>query len=141
RSSERPPRRTPDHLSVVTLPFHGRDSINSDKSVEDPKKNEKPIPPLHEAIKQNQVEVVRNLLQQSDINCNEVDSYGKTPLTYVIEGNSTEICDLLLLKKDINVNIIRKNQDSPLCHAIKNGNIDICEKLINSESINLDLLN
>ncbi|CAL4181171.1 unnamed protein product, partial [Meganyctiphanes norvegica] len=98
-----------------------------------------PIPPLHEAIKQNQVEVVTNLLQQSDIDCNKIDIHGKSPLHYAAENNCTELCDLLLLQKGIKVDIV--GRDSPLCHAIKNGHIDICEKLINSKVININFLN
>ncbi|KAK8849346.1 hypothetical protein M9Y10_018727 [Tritrichomonas musculus] len=55
------------------------------KSTLEKKYYEDPIPkktPLHEAVKNKQVEIIKLLLQQKDIDKNSVDEYGKKPIDY-----------------------------------------------------------
>ena len=61
--------------------------------------NELKTPLLHQLIKSRDIERVKKLLKQEDIDINESDSNGFTPLHLAIKNRSIDILEILLEKK------------------------------------------
>jgi len=85
--------------------------------------------PFHKAIKDNKLNIVKNLL--SDNNANELDMDGKHPLILALEYGFTDIASYLIDKSKINFEKTCTKKTNALCLAIEKENHIIIKKIIN----------
>ncbi|KAK6706848.1 hypothetical protein SNK04_007863 [Fusarium graminearum] len=76
---------------------------------------------LHKAIENKEEEIVRQLLNSSEINPNAKDDRGRIPLCIAVEEGNEEIIKLLLNKDKVEPNVKDKNGRTPLSLALANG--------------------
>ncbi len=58
-------------------------------------------PNLHKAASNNEIDVVRELLDVDRSGVNEKDEDGFTPLFYAVRGNDVDLVDLLIRKGSV----------------------------------------
>ena len=85
--------------------------------------------PFHKAIKDNKLNIVKNLL--SDNNANELDMDGKHPLILALEYEFTDIASYLIDKSKIDFKKTCTEKTNALCLAIEKENHKIIKKIIN----------
>lgn len=87
---------------------------------------------LCNAVRQDNIEVIKDVLKENPGLAKASDSKGLTPLHYV---NSVEACNLLLDKKaEVNVGTKIENL-SPLQSAVLRGNLDIVRMLLSKGAL------
>jgi ankyrin repeat protein len=103
---------------------------------------------LQIATKKNQLNCVRLLLNNSNIDINRKNNIGKTAIHYCAEkwkgernDNNKAICKLLSSRSDININIKDNNDFTPLMVAAQSGNIECVKLLLSTPNININLVN
>ncbi|PQE19473.1 ankyrin repeat protein [Rutstroemia sp. NJR-2017a WRK4] len=87
------------------LPYDGRDtkSLDSPSSSTRSTKNDIWLSTLHIAVQNGHDRIVRRLIQRNNVDCNEKDSAGRTPLLMaVIEGHEDIVNSLLSCGANIN---------------------------------------
>ncbi len=96
--------------------------------------------PLYIAIKRDNPEIIKLLLEQPDIKVNLKGGYSNTtPLVEAVYNNKQEIVKLLLAKQDIDVNMLPDYyQWAPLYCAVMNNNLEIANLLLVRPDINLN---
>jgi serine/threonine-protein phosphatase 6 regulatory ankyrin repeat subunit B len=83
---------------------------------------------LHRAIKNHSIEIIRFLLGRIDVDVNEKDNQGRTPLHYATRGKAEVIQTLLSFGADVN---IQDNQEiTPLNLAASYGNVEVIQALL-----------
>jgi ankyrin repeat protein len=90
---------------------------------------------LHNAVKEADFPTVRALIQHTELNLNQIDWEGRTPLYYATCKGNLAMVELLLTRADIDIN---KSVPSPLFAAARQGHIHIFDRLIRIEGVNLD---
>jgi serine/threonine-protein phosphatase 6 regulatory ankyrin repeat subunit B len=100
------------------------------------------LTPLHFAVVDGRMEVVRLLLEREGINIDPVDSAGLTPLQYSVQNGHWEIVELLLKKgkpfATLNINAVDSAGRTPLHFAVMNGRMEVVRLLLEWERINID---
>lgn len=90
---------------------------------------------LHIAIQQGHTEIVKELLINGQINMNQVDPYGFTPLFIACALGHSEIVEILL--SDVNL-IPTKSEISPLQIACHEGHSQVVRQLLRSNLVSLE---
>ena len=93
------------------------------------------------ACVRNNIEIVKLLINNLNININCVNKYGLTAFHYACIHNSIEIIKLLLNNSQLNLNIYDKNGYTAFHYACSNGNIEIIKLLINEPRLNINIYN
>lgn len=84
---------------------------------------------LHNAVRINNLDLVKELISKNDMNINQKDLYGYTPLHLAVRFNFFEIAkELIDNKADINTIDIYK--DTPLLDSVRSGYNEISKILI-----------
>jgi len=98
---------------------------------------------LIEAVKSNDIDNVRRLLLDDniDINIREDDYYGYTALMWAIDRQNIEIINLLLNNNIIDINAKNNYGDTALMWAINKQNIEIINLLLNNNNIDINIQN
>ena len=88
-----------------------------------------------------QVVDVSMLLARQDIDVNEVDDYGRTPLQLASIRGHTRIISMLLDKRGIDVNKADDEGRTPLWRATQNGHADVVKLLLAKEGVDVNQAN
>jgi ankyrin repeat protein len=96
---------------------------------------------LHLAVKYNHKRAANLLIGCEELDINQRDQFGKTPLYWAVKVNNPEIVKLLLARDDINVNQTNDNGITPLHWAVTNKNLEIIKLLLAREDININQTN
>ena len=88
---------------------------------------------LHHAASHNQVAIIQYLLD-SDMDANQIDSDGNTPLHLAIKDCHTEAMKCLLDHKGIDTTIVNNDKDSPFHTAIRFGSPQLIRDYMNHPS-------
>ncbi|MCF8255748.1 MAG: ankyrin repeat domain-containing protein, partial [Bacteroidia bacterium] len=89
--------------------------------------------PINEAIRNGWDDIVEELIE-NDVNLNNQDLYGDTPLHRTAIEGYTKVLNLLL-EKGMDVNILDKKGNTPLHIASKYNRLHIVELLLNNGAI------
>jgi ankyrin repeat protein len=92
---------------------------------------------LHQAVSENNLDKVKNILSSDPLQVNSVDFYNRTPIHYVfrnlrIDKTSIEIFSELVNTPGANLNLCDKNGMNILHHASLNGSIKLVSIIIES---------
>ena len=82
-------------------------------------------------------DLMRMILDSTDVRLNLTDKSGRTPLIRSVELRDIEIVEILLAAQDIDVNIIDKSGHTALSRAIENDQDRIVDMLCSSGKIDL----
>jgi ankyrin repeat protein len=93
--------------------------------------------PLHLAVRGQNVPLVRELVQRSDVSLNVV-SNDRTPLTWAVDTGDITIVDLLLTRADIRINPEGIHEVPTLWLAIEKGDIAVVRRLVRNPKVNLN---
>lgn len=100
------------------------------------------MPKLYGACFSSDINKVRCILEDSDIDVNEIyEKHHKTPLMAAIDENNIDIVNVLLEDDRIDINTTNKNGDTPLHFAIVKNSRDIVKLLLEDKRINVNLKN
>lgn len=94
--------------------------------------------PILEAVKSDNVDIVKLVLFSKNIDVNETDSIGETPLAKVSLSGNIEILKLLLTFENVDVNKKSVTGATPLHFAARKGHHDIITLLLQNTKINAD---
>ncbi len=95
---------------------------------------------LSDYLEEKNEKMAKILLSRSDININEKNRSGETPLILAIKNEYEEIVELLLSKPDINVNAKYSDDgETALHYAIENKNKKIVELLLLQPNIDINI--
>ena len=95
---------------------------------------------LIEAVRKLNVDKVKSLLTDPDINLNVKNNFGEPALVFAARHGHTEIVEMLLSHHDIDVNIIDDDNWTPLMYASLKNRIGVvklllaCPDLINTKN-------
>ena len=89
--------------------------------------------PLHAAARQGKVDIVKYLIQSSNIDINAMDMKGNTPLHYACMDGNDDVVNLLV-SCAADVNASNKDKLSPLHCAARTGKVTICQVLIHEKA-------
>ena len=92
-----------------------------------------------ELAKQNQLAIVKKLLEVKNINVNANDDEGNTALISATIGGRTDIVEALLEVKYIDVNAHSEGGDTALIRATIGGRTDIVKALLNKQGIDVNI--
>jgi len=95
---------------------------------------------LDYAIKKGNVSIIKILLQKFNINVNEINNEGDTPIISIIKSDKYEIKEKeeivnKLIEKGCNINFIDKESKSSLIYAINKSYVYITKLLLNNGAI------
>jgi ankyrin repeat protein len=116
-------------LSLIGFLFIG---CNND-IIQLEKKEQFKYSPLHTAVRLNNLEHVKLLINDKDLNIS--DPYGDSPLMDALRNNNTEIAHFLICN-GADISFLDKNSYSPMDIAVRNNNTQLV-RLLNSNDINL----
>ena len=88
---------------------------------------------LHHAASHNQVAIIQYLLD-SDMDANQTDIDGNTPLHIAIKNGHTEAMGCLLDHKNIDTTVVNNDKDSPFHTAIRFGSPELVRAYMNHPS-------
>ena len=88
---------------------------------------------LHHAASHNQVTIIQYLLD-SDMDANQIDIDGNTPLHLAIKNGHTEAMKCLLDHKGIDTTVVNNDKDSPFHTAIRFGSPELVRAYISHPS-------
>lgn len=96
--------------------------------------------PLHYASFLGNLEIVKFLIEQDniDINCKDIELW--TPLHWAIHRGHAEIVKLLLKHKKIDINAKTNNLRTPLHNAMKELNLEIIKLLLSADNIEINCI-
>lgn len=135
--------KTPLHIAI-------QDSISTIKVINQTKHNY--FKEVEDDYDIPYMKVIQELLRHKDINVNEKDKDGNTPLHMSVQNNHRlyriyyiedyiKVIEGLLKHKDINVNEKDKNGNTPLHIAVETGNTAVIQVLINSKKADVNKKN
>jgi len=78
------------------------------------------------------------LLEKNEIEPNQVDSSGKTPLHIACQRRHENIAKLLLTYPNININLTDDSKATPLRHACRAGMVSIVRRLLTKPNIDIN---
>ncbi len=122
-----------DLASVVRLLAEGAD-VNAP--------NRNGDTPLHLAVQENNVDVVKRLLQSDGLNVNaKDDEYGRTALHWAISMGYEDVIRILLRNVNILINIQDNEGRTPLHYAVDDDKDDpyMLKALLNDSSFNINV--
>jgi ankyrin repeat protein len=90
---------------------------------------------LHYAVKDADYPTVRALIQHAELDLNQIDELGWTPLYYATDNGDVAMVELLLTRADIDIN---ESVPPPLFVAARDGHVQIFDRLIRMEGVDLD---
>lgn len=90
---------------------------------------------LYKSVKEGDMESLRSILSNNDINVNQKDYYRLTPLHHAILNTHLDVVKLLLSYPNINVNEKDTSHKTPLHFAVEKRNIEIVTALLSVPSI------
>jgi ankyrin repeat protein len=93
-------------------------------------------PALHAAVIYNQEEVVKEILNRSEVDVNLKDYTTDTALIRVCMTGNYNIFRMLIERDDLDLNIINKFNEHPFYHAVIRGHFDIVRDLVNDNRLN-----
>jgi ankyrin repeat protein len=96
---------------------------------------------LHLAVMYDNTAAAKLLIGCEELDVNQRDQFGKTPLYWAVKVNNPEIVKLLLARDDINVKQTNNNGITPLHWAVTNKNLEIIKLLLAREDININQTN
>ncbi|KAH9573145.1 hypothetical protein CY35_02G189700 [Sphagnum magellanicum] len=100
------------------------------------------LTPLHFAVMDGRMEVVRLLLEREGINIDPVDSAGLTPLQYSVQNGHWEIVEFLLKKgkpfTTLNIHAVDSAGRTPLHFAVTDARMEGVRLLLEWEGININ---
>ncbi|MCL2284181.1 MAG: ankyrin repeat domain-containing protein [Fibromonadales bacterium] len=87
--------------------------------------------PLHKALGENNIEIIKFLIFEAKADVNAKDKYGSTPLHIVVRhGNSIEAIEILVSEMKVDVNAKDNDGSTPLHAAGFSGNIEFAKFLV-----------
>ena len=96
--------------------------------------DEKGFTLLHYAVEFNQIPIVQYLLN-SEIDINQVDAEGNSPLHVAIKHSSMEAMKCLLQRKDIDTTILNNETESPFHTAVRYGSPELVRAYMNCDTV------
>lgn len=84
---------------------------------------------IHNAVRNNDMEMLKYILKDSSKYINEVDTLGYTPLHLAVRRDDTKMVEYIL-KFNPNTNTQDKFGDTPLIDGARNNNMDIVKLLV-----------
>jgi len=90
-------------------------------------------------VRSENLTLVKLLLAKENINVNQADNSGKTPLIIACKAGDLIIVELLLAKENINVNQADNSDNTPLLDAVHSENLKLVELLLANKNINVPL--
>ncbi|KAH9573151.1 hypothetical protein CY35_02G190300 [Sphagnum magellanicum] len=112
--------------------------------LEIPEAPSRDLTPLHFAVMDGRIKVVRLLLEWEGINIDAEDSEGLTPLHYSVQNRHWEIAELLLKKgkpfATLNINTVDWEGKTPLHLAVPCGRMEVVRLLLECEGININAM-
>ncbi|VDI57749.1 Hypothetical predicted protein [Mytilus galloprovincialis] len=97
--------------------------------------------PLHLAVKGGYLDIVKLLLERTDINPNKVNEDDDTVLHLAVKDGYLDIVKLLLEQTDIDPNKVNEDDDTVLHLAVKGGYLDIVKLLLEQTDIDPNKVN
>lgn len=94
-----------------------------------------------EACKANDIDLVRELLKEEDLNINAKNANGDSPIILACKYSNLEIVRELINFHCIDANIVDKKGNTPLIIACKNNNLDIIEELLQNKETKTSIKN
>lgn len=94
--------------------------------------------PLSRAAENGNSEVVRLLVDRSDVDADSKDSWERTPLSYAAEGGHLAIAKLLVGRDDVDVDAKDISCRTPLSYAAQRGHLEVVKLLADREDVNAD---
>lgn len=91
--------------------------------------------PLHMAARRNSVDVLKLLLDHTDIDVNVFSSKGSTALHIAANHGHTEAVKCLLKMNHVDINATDRRSYTPLHLAAKNGHVDTVSCLLRAKNI------
>lgn len=85
--------------------------------------------------------IIKELLKHPEVNLNERDDEGKTPLFYAVSAGNIGAVVQLLGKDNVNPNLADNCKDTPLAIEIANGSYDMVACLLSSPKIERNQVN
>jgi hypothetical protein len=96
------------------------------------------ITALYAAVESNSLEIVKELLDKSDIDVNTKTAKGTTPLLRASLNGNLEIVKALLNSDEIDVNAADKDGNTALFIASSKGNLEIVKALLKADGIKVN---
>ena len=93
---------------------------------------------LREACRNGSVAYVETLVDRKDINVNQADNNGATPLHIASRNGHADVVRLLLTRNNIQINQANDDGETPLLIACKEGNVDIARLLLARNNIQIN---
>ncbi|MDR3441700.1 MAG: ankyrin repeat domain-containing protein [Legionella sp.] len=93
---------------------------------------------LYIACQNGQLEMVRELLKQQDININHANNNRLTPLYIACQNRYVEVVHELLKQQGINVNQANNNDVTPLYTSCRNGHVEMVRELLKHGNIHIN---
>jgi len=98
-------------------------------------KTEDNVQELFKAIKNNDVEKAREIINERTVNLDAYDEDKFAPLHLAVARNQQELV-IMLLENGANSNIKDSEGNTPLHFAAEQNNLELLKPLVNSENIN-----
>ena len=127
-------RKEQDDAELVTLKLERKEIDKKWDKYKQDKENKTIRTPLSNAVWDSNLILVQNLLKQQDIDVNQFDSDGRTPLKAAIlqaTGHNYEIVRLLV-ESGADVNMNRDSHATPFCAACDKaaGNLELIQFMV-----------
>lgn len=103
------------------------------------KRNHGGMTPFAEACENNDVAMVKWLLQNYPVDVNARFLRGSTPLIRAVRFNRSEIIALLLKAKGVDVNALDRDGRTSLAWAVSSGNLELVRFLLSREDIDVEM--
>lgn len=105
------------------------------------------------AVENNNIEMVRSLLSNPNIDVNSrghTDSYDKTPLFLAVENGNNEIIRLLLSNEKLDINCLSYKEEKNVLHSIRKrtalheavdrNNLEAVQLLLSKDNIDINII-
>ncbi|TSJ80655.1 MAG: ankyrin repeat domain-containing protein [Candidatus Cardinium sp.] len=130
------------HVAAFEGDWQKAQLLLKDKKIDVNARNNYYDTPMHYAVAQEHVEVLKVLLEGSiaiDVNAIDKDTYA--PLHYASYIGHLEMAQVLLIHVNINLNIKDKYENSPLHYAAFEGHLSLLKALLASKDIDISKIN
>lgn len=99
------------------------------------------LPPIFDAIDNDNTEILKLLIEHNDINVNEISKYHSkeyTPISYAFHAKKKEALKFLVNHPKIDVNLRIKNKVHIIMKALDNKNIEFIQYFLNNPNVNVN---
>jgi hypothetical protein len=93
---------------------------------------------LFDAINFNNINIIKSLINNNEVDINEVDNFGNTPLILAIYKKRTEIAKLLI-SNNANTEIKNKHGQNAIFYSVLTNSIELFTLLIKSKNVDLNV--